>query len=55
MRLRKRIVLSRVLYKKNALLLLPPEGSTQFDTVDVWGEKGLKDVLLGHDVLLIRR
>jgi transcriptional regulator with XRE-family HTH domain len=54
-RLRKRVVLSRVLYKKNALLLLPPEGSTQFDTVEVWGEKGLREVLLGHDVLLIRR
>jgi transcriptional regulator with XRE-family HTH domain len=54
-RLRKRIVLSRVLFKKNALLLLPPDGSTQFDTIEVWGEKGLGDVVVGCEVLLIRR
>jgi hypothetical protein len=50
-----RVLLSRVLFKGNALLLLPPEGSTQFEALDVAGEAGLRHLIVGHEVLTLRR
>jgi transcriptional regulator with XRE-family HTH domain len=49
------VVLSRVLFKGRALLLLPGEGERDFESVDVEGVKALPGVIAGTHVLLIRR
>jgi DNA-binding XRE family transcriptional regulator len=49
------LVLARVLYQGPSLLLLPGEGEHQFESLHVGDEQGLADVVLGAQVLLIRR
>jgi transcriptional regulator with XRE-family HTH domain len=49
------VVLSRVLHKDGSLLLLPGEGETEFETVDVPDSKALQSAIAGTQVLLIRR
>jgi len=48
------IVLARVLYKGGSLLLLPGEGESDFESVEVPGQ-ALSGVVAGTHVLLIRR
>jgi hypothetical protein len=48
------IVLARVLHKGGSLLLLPGEGESDFESVEVPGE-ALSGVIAGTHVLLIRR
>jgi hypothetical protein len=54
-RTRAGIVLARVLAKNRSLLLLPGEGERDFETIAVQGERSLADVIVGAQVLLIRR
>jgi transcriptional regulator with XRE-family HTH domain len=49
-----RIVLSRVLFKGNALLLLPPEGSSEFDIIEIDDRSELDDKIAGTVVLTVR-
>jgi hypothetical protein len=51
------VVLSRVLFKDRSLLLLPGEGEGQggLEALDVEDVKGLRGVIAGTHVLLIRR
>jgi transcriptional regulator with XRE-family HTH domain len=49
------VVLSRVLVQERSLLLLPGEGETAFESVEIGGGRGLPDVIAGTHVLLIRR
>jgi transcriptional regulator with XRE-family HTH domain len=49
-----RIVLSRVLFKGNALLLLPPEGSSEFDIIEIDGRSDLDHKIAGTVVLTVR-
>jgi transcriptional regulator with XRE-family HTH domain len=49
------IVLGRVLLKDESLLLLPGEGETDFETVDLPDAKALQSAIAGTHVLLIRR
>lgn len=49
------IVLARVLFKGTALLLLPGEGGSDFESVDVDGLDALPAVVAATHVLLIRR
>lgn len=48
------VVLSRVLFKERALLLLPGDGEQEFEAVEVDVVKGLRGVIAGTHVLLIR-
>jgi len=54
-RVKGRLVLSRVLFKGSALLLLPPESKGDFDVVDVGDEAGARRAIAGYSVLVIRR
>ena len=49
------IVFSRVLVQDRALLLLPGEGETEFESVSLGEGRELTDVVAGTHVLLIRR
>jgi transcriptional regulator with XRE-family HTH domain len=49
------LVLARVLVKDRSLLLLPGEGETAFESIDVPPRVGLDRVIAGAHVLLIRR
>lgn len=49
------IVLSRVLLKGASLLLLPGEGESDFESVEVEGPEALPGLIAGTHVLLIRR
>ena len=49
------IVLSRVLFKGRALLLLPGQGERDFDSIEVESLKALPGIIAGTHVLLIRR
>lgn len=53
-RYRKRTVLSRVLFKGNALLLLPPAGSSDFAQIDVANRSELSRIIVGTVVLTVR-
>lgn len=48
------IVLSRVLVKDHSLLLLPGEGETEFEAIDLPDTKALQAAIAGTHVLLIR-
>jgi transcriptional regulator with XRE-family HTH domain len=48
-------VLSRVLVQERSLLLLPGEGETAFESVELGDGRALPDVVAGTHVLLIRR
>ena len=54
-RVKGRVVLSRVLFKGSALLLLPPEQEGDFDVLEVGDEAGARRAIAGYSVLLIRR
>jgi transcriptional regulator with XRE-family HTH domain len=49
------LVLSRVLYNGRTLLLLPGEGETGFESIELKPGTSVADVLAGSHVLLIRR
>jgi hypothetical protein len=49
------VVLSRVLVQERSLLLLPGEGETAFESVELGDGRELPDVVAGTHVLLIRR
>jgi hypothetical protein len=49
------IVLSRVLFKGRALLLLPGQGERDFDSIEIESLKALPGIIAGTHVLLIRR
>jgi DNA-binding XRE family transcriptional regulator len=49
------LLLSRVLWNGRTLLLLPGDGESGFDSIDVPDQKVLGHVLVGSHVLLIRR
>jgi hypothetical protein len=49
------LMLSRVLYNGRTLLLLPGEGETGFESIDVKPGAPVTDVVAGSHVLLIRR
>jgi SOS-response transcriptional repressor LexA len=49
------VVLSRVLLKDQTLLLLPGEGESGFEAIDVPDDAALARALAGSHVLLIRR
>jgi len=49
------LVLSRVLYNGRTLLLLPGEGESGFESIEVPADTKLADVVVGSHVLLIRR
>lgn len=49
-----RVVLSRVLFKGNALLLLPPEGSSEFDIIEIDSRAELDFKIAGTVVLTVR-
>jgi hypothetical protein len=53
-RTRNGIVLARVLVKEGSLLLLPGEGETDFESVELPDPGRLTDVVVGTHVLLIR-
>ena len=48
-------MLSRVLFKGRALLLLPGQGERDFDSIEVESLKALPGIIAGTHVLLIRR
>jgi hypothetical protein len=49
------LLLSRVLWNGRTLLLLPGEGGSGFESIDVADEKALGHVVVGSHVLLVRR
>lgn len=49
------LVLTRVLFNGRSLLLLPGEGESGFEALEVQDETTLGDVIVGSHVLLIRR
>jgi transcriptional regulator with XRE-family HTH domain len=49
------VVLARVLYKHGALLLLPGDGESSFETMPVESARALDDSIAGTHVLLVRR
>ena len=49
------LLLSRVLFNGRTLLLLPGEGESGFESIDVPDAQLLGDVVVGSHVLLIRR
>ena len=49
------LVLSRVLTSGRSLLLLPGEGESGFESIEMTGEKAASDFVVGTQVLLIRR
>jgi hypothetical protein len=49
------VVLSRVAFRDGALLLLPGEGESETESLPVGDLKGLRGVIAGTHVLLIRR
>ena len=53
-RVKSGIVLSRVLYKGSALLLMPGKGAQEFEHVALNSGRGLEDVIADHEVLTIR-
>jgi hypothetical protein len=48
-------VLSRVLTSGGSLLLLPGEGGTGFESLEIPDRGGVADAVIGAHVLLIRR
>ena len=49
------LLLSRVLTNGRALLLLPGEGESGFESLEIRDEKALDECIVGSHVLLIRR
>jgi hypothetical protein len=49
------IVLARVLFKDPSLLLLPGEGQTEFEAVDLPDATAVQSAIAGTHLLLIRR
>ena len=51
---RARIVLSRILLKADSMLLLPPDGASDFEIVPVAGRREALKRLAGTVVLMVR-
>ncbi len=51
----KRVVLSRVMLKDRSLLLLPREGESRFEVVEVDDPQRLEDVIVGRVLLTMKR
>ena len=49
------LLLSRVLTSGRSLLLLPGEGESGFESIEMADEKAVGDLVAGTQVLLIRR
>ena len=49
------VVLARALFKDRSLLLLPGEGESEFEAIEVPDPKALLDAIAGTHVLLIHR
>jgi len=54
-RTRNGVVLARTLYKDGALLLLPGDGESSFETMPVDSRRALDDAIVGTHVLVVRR
>jgi len=54
-RVRGEVVLSRTLWKGSSLLLLPSEGDSDFEDVEVDDASRLREILVGSVVLSLRR
>ena len=52
-RLHGRVVLARVLLSKRSLLVLPPEGKTKYDVIELESSAGAESYLVGRVVAVV--